>query len=513
MGKDMGNNVYGGARLGEAADFKKRKMLISINTPIKSDNQYYTLGRIKDSYIVTREILNSITTAKPQSHKAVSDVMPFMFECPEPIVVTDFKSEIAQTCAKHRANVFNKKAIIIDPFNELLNYDARRWANQQILSLNPLNFGVDIDIARYTTIVANAICEPIPTGQNASFYKGARKIVEGTLITILFYKGYLTELFDMLTNYKVSEIITVLEGSEAYNSIYGEKVRSAISTLKRCTNDKDELNRYGEAALEIALNSCDFMADPSMYYFFKEKENITDDKVFNVTDYLNGNADIYLIIPDDLIEFSKKFIALFIGILSTSFSFGKSQKYRKRYPFVIDELAQLGYMKCLEQLYEIGQAKGVRLKLYFQNRSQLHDYKKASLFKGFDIRKFFGITDVETAQEIQTMAGDQTIENESVSERVSTGSDKNDHSLNTSLTGTKLLTVDQILQMPKNQQILVFPDDLPLTICEKACYYKDPRFNKCADINLAIDEYENLIPVDNKEIQKKILKERGLLED
>jgi len=250
-----------------------------------------------------------------------------------------------------------------------------------------------------------------------------------------------------------------------------------------------------------------------MYYFFKAKDNIADEKVFNVIDYLNGNADIYLIIPDDLIEFSKKFIALFVGILSTSFSFGKEQKHRKRYPFVIDELAQLGYMKCLEQLYEIGQAKGVRLKLYFQNISQLYDYKKAALFKGFDIRKFFGVNDPDTAKEIQTMAGEQTIENESVSERVSTGFDKNDHSRNISLTGTKLLTVDQILQMPPNQQILVFPDDLPLTICEKACYYEDPRFKQCADINLAIDVYEHLIPKNNKEIQEKILKERGLLED
>ena len=477
---------------------------------ITSFNGSYTVGKIKDSYLIVREILNSITYAKPQSDKGVSDVIPFMFECREPIVATDFKAEIVQTCAKHRLNMFNKKAIIVDPHNELLVYDANRWAVQQILSLNPLDFGVEIDIARYTTIIANAICEPIPTGDNASFYKGARKIVEGILIAVLSYKGYLTELFDMLTNSKVSEIIDLLENSKAYNSIYGEKVRSAISTLKKCANDKDELNRYGEAALEIALNSCDFMADPNMYYFFKRKDDTPADRVFNVTEYLNGNADIYLIIPDDLIEPSKKFIALFIGILSASFSFGKDQKKRKRYPFVVDELAQLGYMKCLEQLYEIGQSKGVRLKLYFQNISQLYDYKKAALFKGFDIRKFFGVNDPDTAKEIQSMAGEQTVENESFGERESGPLDKKDRSKNTNFTGTKLLTVDKILQMPEHQQILILPNDIPLTICEKVKYYTDPRFKELFDFNLAIEEYEHLIPKNNKEVRNKILQERGL---
>lgn len=508
-------DTFGGAKLGTEADFKKKGMVLPKNeVEITSNNQNYTVGKFKGTYLIVREILNSITYAKPQSDKGVSDVIPFLLECPEPIVATDFKAELIQTASKHRQAVFNKKPLIIDPYNELLKYDARRWASQQILSLNPLDFGVDIDIARYTTIVANAICEPIPTGSNASFYKGARKIVEGILITVLFYRGYLTELSDMLTNSDVSKMIDFLENSDAHNSIYGEKVRSAISTLKKCANEKDELTKYGEAALEIALNSCDFMADPSMYYFFKRKDDVPAERTFNVTEYLKGNADIYLIIPDDLIEFSKKFIALFVGILSTSFSFGKKQKKRKRYPFVIDELAQLGYMQCIEQLYEIGQSKGVRLKLYFQNKSQLHDYKKASLFKGFDIRKFFGINDPDTAKEIQIMAGEQTIATENVGEKESTkiGEQKN-RSINTGYTGVKLLTVDKILQLPKYQQILVLPDDMPLTICEKVKYYSDPRFMDCADNNLAIEKYEHLIPKDNQEIQIQVLKERGLFVD
>ncbi|MBK2257571.1 type IV secretory system conjugative DNA transfer family protein [Francisella philomiragia] len=505
---------FGAAKLGTVEDFKKKDMILpNKELEITSDNQNYTVGKFKGTYIVVKEILNSITYAKPQSDKGVSDIMPFMFECPEPIVSTDFKAEIIQTVSPHRAIVFNKKPVLIDPYNDTLKYDAKKWGKQQILSFNPLDIGLDIDLARYTTIIANAICEPIPTGPNASFYKGARKIVEGILITILFYKGYLTELFDMLTNSEVSKMVAFLENSAAYDSIYGEKVRSAISTLKKCANEKDELNRYGEAALEIALNSCDFMADPNMYYFFKRKDDVPAERVFNVVEYLNGNADIYLVIPDDLIEFSKKFIALFIGVLSASFSFGKDQKKRKRYPFVIDELAQLGYMKCLEQLYEIGQSKGVRLKLYFQNISQLHDYKKAPLFKGFDIRKFFGINDPDTAKEIQAMAGDQTIENESIGERKAGKLDKKDESRNTSLMGTKLLTIDKILQLPENQQILFLPNDTPLTICEKVQYYTDPRFKDCASENLAIEVYEHLIPSDNKEVQEQILRERGLFVD
>jgi type IV secretion system protein VirD4 len=48
--------------------------------------------------------------------KGVSCIIPFLLDCPDSIVVVDFKGENALITAEHRAREFGHKIVILDPF-------------------------------------------------------------------------------------------------------------------------------------------------------------------------------------------------------------------------------------------------------------------------------------------------------------------------------------------------------------------------------------------------------------
>lgn len=494
------DDVFGGAKEASLDNLKDHNLLVPKKLErITPENKYICYGELNNRLIGSEIPKNTCVFSKPGGGKGVTSVIPKMLDCPYPIVATDLKFEIGMMSIDHRDHVFGKKAFIIDPFNESLKYDAFRWSKKQTLYID-MNINGDVDIDIYVSTLANAIAPKDATGKNGSFYDDAQTILEGVIYYLVANKLNITQVFDLVvkkglwfTKNKIEEFNESLE--EKSSAIY-----LASGKIKQL-HEKGNLTKYGADVAGILVNGIKLFGQSSLRNMFEKGD---PERTLKIDEYLAGKADIYIVVPPNMVEQSAPFIKLVLGLVKSALEFANPQQLKAGYyPILLDEVAQLGYMKIIEQMYEVLRYKGIILWLYFQDMSQLKVFAKAPMFKSFDVLQFFEVNGDENIRFIKDLAGTKTIEVESVGERQK---DK-DKSTNTSLSRTELLPTDKIRELPADKQI-IFYTGCPVIICDRTKYYEHRRYKGLAAKNLTRTELAHLIPSDNDQVKAKVLAER-----
>ncbi|MBK2270177.1 type IV secretory system conjugative DNA transfer family protein [Francisella philomiragia] len=498
------DNTYGGAREATISDLERKKLLVPKKAEkITPNNKYICYGELNGRLIGSEKPLNTCIFSPPGGGKGVTSVKPKLLDCPYPIVCNDVKFENAMECSEYRYEMYGMKAYIIDPFNVSLDYDAAKWGPKQTLHID-LNIGKNVDMNIYVSTLANAIAPKDNSGKNTSHYDDAQIVLEGILYYIIS-KGYdFPQLFDLVVSEK--GILGLRHELLEYNKeIQSPTIMLAAAKIKQL-HSEGEMTKYGADVIGILTNGIRLFGEKALRNIFAKGD---PDKTLNMDEYLAGKADIYIVVPPNMVEQSAPFIKLMLGLVKSALEFANPVQLKAGYyPMLLDEVAQLGYMKIIEQMYEVLRYKGVVLWLYFQDMSQLKVFAKAPMFKGFNVLQFFEVAGDETVKFIREYAGNKTVEVQSKGHSksqkfLSNGST----SENKSLAKTELLSTDRIREMDKTKQIIFLPA-CPVIICDRTPYYSHRRYRGLAQPNLTRIDLAHLIPENNDQVKADILASR-----
>ena len=144
--------------------------------------------------------------------------------------------------------------------------------------------------------------------------------------------------------------------------------------------------------------------------------------------------------------------------------------------FILDEAAALGRVGPLTEWLATMRRYGARFWPIFQDVAQLKALYRDTwsvFFANCDIRQFLGMADLTTAQIVRDMLGTATINTTTVN---------GDGKTSVSQAQRALMTVDELLQMPGNLQIVFYRNLAPMPIV-KTAYWRRPEFEGRIGIN------------------------------
>ncbi len=467
----------GGAKQADVHYLKKMDFVIDRSQALTGDN--YAIGKLNGEYIAVEKPLNTLVIAPPRSGKGVSAAIPSILDAKSNIFALDIKSELFLTT--YQDSIYKgKKPVAIDPYRVLDQYgDFKQFQIFHYDPLNPeqINLNDELTRDRYIAALAGAMMVE-GKFETDHFKETANAILQAAIDGFLGTGKSLTDLYDTFAPLDKAGSIKTLESYVADNK--SRRIIAGIGMLKKVA-DKE-----AGSILSTLYRCFDYVASPAWARFFSSRG-------LNLQNYVTGNSDLYLIIPEDMVPRYPKVIRMILSMLATHLSITPAYQLHPCYPIQIDEVAQLGPVPEIPILYEIFGAKGVRLSLYFQSVDQVDRFEKADMIKGFDLIRVFGANDTKTIDWIQKLGGRQTIivesRNESSSKSRSTragllspGSVSTSSSTSEQETATDLYHTDMIRELDRSKQF-VFKSGMRSFICDRIFYYEDERYKGRFGIN------------------------------
>lgn len=250
-------------------------------------------------------------------------------------------------------------------------------------------------------------------------------------------------------------------------SVY-EHVRSIAGEM--FYKQKDAPKEFSGIVSE-AKKSLSFLDDPAFLSGLEKP-------AFSLSVLCERPCNVYINIPAEYIGLWSPYLRLLIGV---AMLYKQRRSEAPRVVFMLDECGQLGHAEFLLRAMTFGRGAGILTQAVFQDLGQItrhYGREGVQTFIGSaQVRQFFGVRDLETAEMISRMLGNQTLsfdpELEQAAARTRSahivrelmaGADPFEAGLNyaqASRGATErkkmarpLLTPDELLRMPEDRQIL-----------------------------------------------------------
>ncbi len=176
--------------------------------------------------------------------------------------------------------------------------------------------------------------------------------------------------------------------------------------------------------------------------------------------------------------------------------------------FMMDEFPTLGEMEQFKTGIAYFRGYNVRLFLIIQDTEQLKGiYEEAgmnSFLSNSTYRITFAANNVETANLISQLIGNKTVAQESLNKPKFLDLNPASRSLHVSDTQRALLLPQEVIMLPRDEQILLIESTSPIK-CRKICYYKESFFIKRLLSATFVPVQE---PFDPKKYEEKIKEEK-----
>lgn len=454
-------------------------------------------------------ISNRTLLAPPGGGKTTTVAIPLALSYNGPMVLLDLKAELWAVAARYRFEKFGRKQIAIDPFNitqqKEFQYkgDLSKKPDELLFKyrINPFHEIPEDPSLRQRVLSAFAssfIVREDAGGSAAHFYDNAEILIKGLIDYIL--KSFPREnqnfaaLLDLF-QIPAEQLPLLLEGMMEL----GGEAANAAGTLSKLGDDE----RGG--IFSTAGRQLSWLTDINM-------QDLLSDTNFSIDEVIDGNADIYIILPADVVQSHGRLIRMIISLVRGSLIRHKpSELPEDKIVFLMDEIAQLGKCPDIEQAIEIFRSYGVVVWAIFQFLSQIEKFDKPDVFTNATTLQFFTNKDNDTMKFIQDKLGKTTILQKTLSNNKGDQRQKNQvwggsvsigegESINSG--GVDLVHFDQIREMPKNEQWFLYDNLRPIK-AQKIPYYADDYFNGRFDPN----------PIEDRNFARKIKKHVESLHD
>lgn len=333
-----------------------------------------------------------------------------------------------------------------------------------------------------------------PSGSsNGVFFEGrAREYMEAISLAIVQQDGVLTlpALYHAIKGISSSRdkwLNLAFEMSESKNEDLSDVEAEIADGQKNASGGFHGI--IGELKKSVAC-----LSDPTL------RKSVSPPFTLSMDDLTKENQpwQFYMVPPAE-------FVRGWAPVLKAFFTSGRIYKGRAPWAppqtWVLDECAQLGAFPALIDLFTIGAGLGIRPYAVFQSTKQMKALGPDAeniILSSAALRQFFGVRDLETATTLSRMLGTETLsyEDEMRSEQarhaqqkamqtIIDGGDPLDAALSydhasrqgglSAKRGRSLMTPDEILNMPKDKQLL-YVDGLPHPICADRRPYYEQRF-------------------------------------
>ena len=401
-----------------------------------------------------------LTIAASRSGKGVGSIIPNLLKANRSILCVDPKGENAKIASRTRANF--GKVFTLDPFGVL---------GADTASFNPLD-AIDLSSDDYVedmqSLAEALVFDSSPYAESDSHWnEEAKALLSGVLFHILDveppYRKNLLTLRELITLPcdQFSELLLVMKGSESCNGLIARCANRFLSK-----NDKES-----SAVLSTLQRHTHFLDSPRM-------ARVLESSDFRFADLKHETQTIFLVIPPERISAFNRWLRLLITQSLTEMARERS-KPNQPVLYLLDEFSALGRLEPVETAMGIMAGYDVQLWPILQDIHQLkahYGQMAGTFFSNAAVLQVFGINDVDTAKLVSDLSGQETRSFSTRNHALGSGHD----SYSEQLTGRPLLTLDEVRNLPQDEQ-LVFMTGLNPIKSKKIRYFSDQAFDGLFD--------------------------------
>ena len=427
---------------------------------------------------------NKLTISPPGGGKTTTSSIPILLTYPGPAFVFDIKGELWATTAKYRAEHFGRHVVVIDPYGVTKSQAFAENKPKELLydyKINPFDFIPENELQRDRMINAFASSFIISDDGN----NNARHFDENAKILIRGYIDYMMKKYPP-SERNLAKLYQLLSEDMKQSEVTFGDMSSLSGRASAASNQVSRvgMNEKG-SILSTSYRQIDWMSDSNM-------QHILSNSNFSLHDFLKGNMDIFVVLPEDQVKEHSRLVRMIMSLLmGIIVQADPLDLPKQKMLFLLEELAQLGYCPDVEQCIEVLRARGVVVWTVFQSLNQIEMFKKPDLFKGVTLKQIFTLDDVDTMKWIQSLGGKKTILNKTISNTKNDsrkkmqafgGTISQGSSESVSEIAVDLIQINEIREMPNDTQLVFLHGTKPIK-CKKVYYFKHPMFDGKYDKN------------------------------
>ncbi|MBG6346227.1 type IV secretory system conjugative DNA transfer family protein [Pseudomonas aeruginosa] len=449
--------THGSARWAELADLVRFKRLDQPRDFALGRAQFNTNGA--DSRF--RYMGHVMTCAPTGSGKGIGAVIPNLLEYPGSALVLDIKGENYAVTGKAR-EAMGHKVYVLDPFGVTDRADAFNWLT--MLDVN------SPDVVAQASGLADMLVVSEKAGDH--WDETAKELLRGLLVHVASLpadRAHMGELRRLITG-PADELDALLVDMAASDVGYGVVARAANAFLAKADKERS-------GVLSSVIRHTAFLDDPRVAASLRRSS-------FDLARLKAERMTIFVVIPPARLAANTRYMRGFIGLAFEALT-RTADKPADRVAFFLDEFAQLGYMKPIEDAVGLLRGYGVAFWFFLQDLSQLKAvYPKWQTFLANSAQQYFGTNDFDTAKYISDMLGQSTIqystEGHSRQDAKPLGGSSTSDSQH--YHGRSLLTPDEVIRLGPLQPLVFVPGEPPYKL-RRLDYLSDPAYSAKAQPN------------------------------
>ena len=312
-------------------------------------------------------------------------------------------------------------------------------------------------------VLVEALMErPKSDGGNAKhFYESARSLISGYLAWVRFkvpeHERNLQKVYELLALGTEDRELFFAE-VEATDRFCGGLMHMAMERSRRVGAEE------GGSNFTTVANQLAFLNYPEIV-------GQTSRSSFDPLDLAAGDMDLFVVVPDDMIDLVKGWLRMWITI---PYAASARRALQRDMLIIVDEMPRIGYLKPLMDAYNLAAGRGVHIWSLAQTYSALEESWGADSARTLvDLAELvqvlgFPRMDVEGAERLSKAIGTSTFEDrsESRSGQVSgaglLAEGKTSVQESQSVVREHLVTPDDLMTMrPDEQFVIASPKDMP----------------------------------------------------
>lgn len=425
-----------------------------------------------------------LTVAPTRSGKGVGAVIPNLLTYPGSVVVNDSKGENYMVTRAAREKM-DHEVIALDPFG---------ITDAPFCQFNPLDMidpeGPDVfDDAMLLADMLVVTGGPASGGDDGHWDPEARALLAGLILYVAVKEpreGGNRTLPEVrrLVNLEGEALKQTLEAMKAYaleRTVTGPLIASAAARVLQ------KADKERSSVFSTAQRHTHFLESPRMKRVLESSGEAGGG--LNLDRLKTERVSLFVILPAERLSTYRGWLRLINGCALLSM-----ERVRRvpehRVLFMLDEFANMGRMQIVADKVALVGGFGVTFWFIIQDLSQLKaTYRDQwETFEGnVQVLQTFGTNDLFTAEHLSKRIGDATIyvdsENRSAGRSQGRSSGSNESAaLTVSEKGRRLLTPDEVMRLPLDQQLLFVRGHAPI-LARKLNYLSDPELAGLAEWN------------------------------
>ena len=385
-------------------------------------------------------------------------------------VVVDPRGEMWCVAARRRREM-GRRVRLLDPFGVVENHavecPSAHLPDRISATYNPLDFiRADESLAvRDINVLLDALLTPPPTGAHQNtrhFYESARAIIAGYVAWVRFKEP--------VAERTLGRVYSLLSAAPIDREAFMDQVLLEEPFAGGLTHLA--VQRQAQVGKEEGGSNFTTIANQLAFLNFPEMVTQTRASSFDPLELVDGNTDLFVVAPEEMVEHVKGWIRMWITIPNAIASI---KALKRDLLIVIDEMPRLGTLKPVMDGYSMAAGKGVHFWCFAQSISALDatwgKENRKTLTHLAEIVQILGFprSDAEGAEELSRAIGTATFESRSENrsgsvpeDQVLAGNARLQAGETFALARERLVTPDDLMTLaPDRQFVIAAPKDMP----------------------------------------------------